>query len=111
MLRKEIWGIYRTNNQTKEQTRKYKRCEKELDNGSNSNFRYACSDVILKIIMHCRKTGKSVEFKTKLGFNPINLMSKEESMTTIIMKSFPGVKMIEQYTVLSKRIDLYLPDH
>ena len=38
-------------------------------------------------------------------------MSKEESVTAIIMKSFPGVKIIEQYSVLGKRIDLYLPDH
>ena len=62
--------------------------------------------------MYCRKTEKAVEFKTKLGFNPINLiMSKEEAVTTIIMKSFVGVKMIEQYPVLSKKIDLYIPDH
>ena len=40
---------------------------------------------------------KTVEFKTKSGFNLINLtISKEESMTTKIMKSFPGVKIIEQ---------------
>ena len=62
LLRKEIWGICETDNPTKKQTRKYKRLEKELDNDSNSNFRYACSDIILKIIMHCRKTQKTVEF-------------------------------------------------
>ena len=62
--------------------------------------------------MHYRETQKAVEFKTKLGFNLINLiMPKEGSMTTIIIKSFPGVKMIEQYFVLGKKIDLYLPDH
>ena len=27
------------------------------------------------------------------------------------MKPFPNVKMIKQYYVLGKRIDLYLPDH
>ena len=27
------------------------------------------------------------------------------------MKSFAGVQIIEQYFVLGKRIDLYLPDH
>ena len=37
-------------------------------------------------------------------------MSKAEQMTPIIIKSFPGVKMVDQYFVLSKRIDLYLPD-
>ena len=32
-------------------------------------------------------------------------------MTTIMTKSFPRVKLIEQYSFLGKRIDLYLPDH
>ena len=83
-----------------------------MENDSNSNFSYARSDIILKIIMHFIKTKKAVEFKTKLGFNLINLiMSREESVTTIIMKSFPSVKLIEQYSVLGKRIDLYIPDH
>ena len=39
LLTKEIWGIYGTNNSTKEQTRKYTKRKKELDNDSNSNFR------------------------------------------------------------------------
>ena len=112
LLRKEIWGTFETDNSTKEQIRKYKRRKKELDNDSNSNFRYACADIIIKIIMQCSKTQKAVEFKTKLGFNPINLiMSKQGSVTTIIMKSFPSIKMIEKYFVLGSRIDLYLPDH
>ena len=34
-------------------------------------------------------------------------MSKEESVATIIMKQFPGLKIIEWYSVLGKRIDLY----
>ena len=38
-------------------------------------------------------------------------MSREESLTKIIIKSFPGIKMKEQYFVLGKRIDLYLSDH
>ena len=69
LLRKDIWGVYETDNSTKEQTRKYKRSEKELDNNSSSNFRYSCSDIILKIIMYCKKTKEADEFKTKLGFN------------------------------------------
>ena len=86
LLRKEIWGIYETDNITKEKTRKYKNCEKELDNDSNFNFTYARSGIILEIITHCRKTKKAVEFKTKLRFDPINLiMSKGKSMTIIII--------------------------
>ena len=50
--------------------------------------------------MYYRKTEKAVEFKTKLGFNPINLiMLKEELVETVIMKSFPGEKMTQQYSV------------
>ena len=42
--------------------------------------------------MYYRKTEKANKFKTKLGFNPINLMSKEESVTATIIKSFPDIK-------------------
>ena len=78
LLRKTFLSIYETDNPTKKQIRKYKRREKELDNDSNFNFRYAGSDIIFKMIMHCRKTHKAVEFKIKFGFNPINLMMPEE---------------------------------
>ena len=37
LLKKEIWGIYETNNPIKNQTRKYKK-EKELDNNSKSSL-------------------------------------------------------------------------
>ena len=69
LLREEIWGIYGTYNSKKEQAREYKRRQKELDNDYNFNFRYACSDIILKRIMHCRKKENIVDFKSKLGFN------------------------------------------
>ena len=83
-----------------------------MDNDSNSNFRYARSDIISKIIIYCRKTQKTDECKTELGFNPISLIiPRKGSMTTIIMKSSPGVKMIEQYFILGKSVNLYLPDH
>ena len=59
---------------------------------SNFSFRCASSDIILKINMYYRKTEKANKFKTKLGFNPINLMSKEESVTATIIKSFPDIK-------------------
>ena len=62
--------------------------------------------------MYCRKTQKADECKTELGFNPINLITpRKGSMTTIIMKSSPGVKTIEQYFISGKSVNLYLPDH
>ena len=54
---------------------------------------------------------RKYHLETELEFNPANLiMSKEVSITTIAMKSLPGVKMIEQYVVSSFRLDLHLPD-
>ena len=63
--------------------------------------------------MHCGKTKKAVELKTKSGFSFINLiMSIEESMATIIMKSFPGGKMIaQQLNVAKESMPLYLFDN
>ena len=83
-----------------------------MNNNSNSNFRYARSDIILKIKIHRRKEEKAVEFKTKLGYNPVDLiMSREGVVIMIILKPFSDIKMIEQYLVLGKRPDMYLPDH
>ena len=48
LLRREIWGIYGTYNSKKKRAKEYKRRQKELDNDSNFNFRYACSGIILK---------------------------------------------------------------
>ena len=53
LLRKKL--IYETDNPTKEQKGKYQTRQKELDIDSNSDFWYVCSDIILKIIMHCGK--------------------------------------------------------
>ena len=63
LVRKEIRGIFRTKNQTKDQIRKYKRREKELDHNSTATFVYVCSDLMSKIIKNCR--GEKKEAKTK----------------------------------------------
>ena len=53
LVRKEIWGIFRTKNRTKDQIRKYKRREKELDHNSTATFVYVHSDLMSKIIKNC----------------------------------------------------------
>ena len=61
LVRKEIWGIFRTENPTKDQIRKYKRREKELDHNSIATFVYVHSDLMSKIIKNCsgeKKWGK-----------------------------------------------------
>ena len=69
-MRKEIWGIFRTKNPTKDQIRKYKRREKELDHNSTATFMYVHSDLMSKIIKRFRG-GKKRQIKKKriLGVN------------------------------------------
>ena len=47
VVRKKIHGIFGTKNPTREQIRKYKRSEKELDKESDSCSKYVCSDLML----------------------------------------------------------------
>ena len=47
LLMKEIHGIFEPKTLT---IRKYKRCEKELDNHSNSTFMYVHSDLMSRAI-------------------------------------------------------------
>ena len=49
LVRKEIWGIFRTKNPTKDQIRKYKRREKKLDHNSTATVVYVHSDLMSRI--------------------------------------------------------------
>ena len=65
LVRKEIRGIFRTKNPTKDQIRKYKRREKELDHNSTATFVYVRSDLMSRIIKNCgseKKKGKHKQF-------------------------------------------------
>ena len=61
LVRKEIRGIFRTKNPTKDQIRKYKRREKEFDLNSTATFVYVCSDLMSKIIKNCRGEKKEAK--------------------------------------------------
>ena len=54
LVRKEIHGIFETKYPTKDQIRKYKRREKELDDNCNATFVYFSSDLMLRVIKNCR---------------------------------------------------------
>ena len=70
LVRKEIRGIFRTKNPTKDQIRKYKRREKELDHNYIATFVYICSDRTSRIVKNCRGEKKeSKKKKTILGVN------------------------------------------
>ena len=62
LVRKEIRGIFRSKNPIKDQIKKYKRREKELDHNSTATFVYVRSDLMSKIIKKC--IGEKKEAKT-----------------------------------------------
>ena len=117
LVRKKIHGIFETKYHTKDQIRKYKRCEKDLDNNSNATFVYVRSDLMSRIIKNCRGEkrrgeNKIGDLRRKLGFRLNDItMSKEESVTTEIIKTFSNEKILPQHFALSYQIDLYFPKH
>ena len=99
LVRKEIRSIFRTKNPTKDQIRKYKRHEKELDHNSTATFMYVRSDLMSRIIKNCRWkkiSNKKINlFRCKLGFKLHDIiMCKEESVTIKIIKVFSNEKLI-----------------
>ena len=63
--------------------------------------------------MHCRvSTPKSIEFRSKLGFNQYDItLTKEQSVLKSIMDVFEGENMQYQYSVLDYRTDLHFHDY
>ena len=71
-----------------------------MDNDCNSTFMYAHSDLMSRIIKNYRdekgRGGKKKDdFRSKLGFRLHDItMSKEESVTTKIIKAFSKEKIL-----------------
>ena len=108
--RKEIHDIYDTKNPTKEQIRKYKRSEKELDKNSNCSFKYVRSDlmsIIIKISRGEKKGGKGIDgFRLRLGFKEHDIIiTKEDSIISKIMKIFAKENIKLHHSVLNYYID------
>ena len=63
--------------------------------------------------MHCRiSTPKGIKFRSKLGFNQINItLTKEQSVLIPIMDTFNGENMQVQHSILSNKTDLDLPHY
>ena len=63
--------------------------------------------------MHCRvATPKSIEFRSKLGFNQYDItLTKEQSVLKSVMDAFEGENMQTQYSVLGYRTDLHFHDY
>ena len=93
LVDKEIKGKFGTNHTTKQQIRKYKRNGSELM--KNEKFMYAHECIVIPTIMNCRvATPKSIEFRSKLGFNQYYItLTKEQSVLKSIMDAFEGENM------------------
>ena len=68
LVNKQVKGKFETNYPIEQHLRKYKRHRSEFIEGIK--FMYAHECIIILVIMHCRvSTPKSIEFRSKLGFN------------------------------------------
>ena len=88
LVDKEIKGKFETNYFTKQQIRKYKTHGSKLI--ENEKLMYAHKCIIIPVIMHCRvSTPKSIEFRTKLGFNQYDItLAKQQSVSKSVMNAF-----------------------
>ena len=91
--------------------------KKKVDNGCNSSFVYDRRDLMSRIIRKSRgekgvDEKKIDNFRSKLGCRLHDItMSKEESVTTKIIKTFSNKKILPEHSILSYQIDLYIPKH
>ena len=62
---------------------------------------YAHECIIIPIIMHCRvSTPKSIEFRSKPGFNQHGItLTNEQAVLKLVMDEFEGENMQTQYSV------------
>ena len=123
LVRKEVCDIFETKNLTKEQ--KTKREIRKIPT-DDSEFKYARSDIIEKIIKNCRGVKKSNDgisrmkkeeqrenFRILLGFKENDIMNREQyTITSQIEQVFANEKVKPQHFVLNRYyIDLYFPEH
>ena len=111
LVDKDIKGKFETNYPTEQQIKKYKRYGTEFI--KDIKFMYAHECIIIPIIMHCRvATPKSIEFRSKLGFNQYYItFTKEQSILKSVMDTLEGENTQTQYSALGYRINLYFHDY
>ena len=77
LVDKEIKGKSETDYPAEQQIRKYKRHGSEFI--EDTKFTYVHECIITPIIMHCRvSTPKSIEFRSKIGFNQYDITLTKE---------------------------------
>ena len=128
LVKKEILARYDIKHPTKEQVKKYKRSEAEINtkNDYASNVtKYACSDIMERIIKNCKYVKKCNDginktqnenqrksFRSPLGFKEYDIFeSKEQSILSKITTIFSAEQIILQYCILGFYIDAYFLKH
>ena len=132
LARKEVCGIFETKNFTEEQKRKYIRTECEISKilTDDSKFKYACSDLMEKIIKNCKRVKKTNNginrmenkeqrdnFRTLLGFNENDIMNREKyTIASQIEQVFANEKIkpkqkIKHFVLNKYYIHYYFPVH
>ena len=103
--------VNETDYSTEQQIRKYKRHGSEFIENEKCMYAHEC--IIIPVIMHCRvATPKTIEIRSKLGFNQYDItLTKEQSVLKSVMDAFEGENMQTQYSVLGHRLDLYFHDY
>ena len=104
-------GKFETDYPTEQQIRKYKRHASEFIEGIK--FMYAHECIIIPIIMHCQvTTPKSIEFRSKLGFNQYHItLTKEQPVSKSVVDAFEEQNMQIQYNVFGYRVEFYFHDY
>ena len=128
LVLKEIYGIRKTKNPTKEQINKYKKAEREnyekfgnlsedeLNTKSNKNI-YVRNDVITTLIKRCRgeKKGgiRAIDgFRQKLMIAGSEIPKCPEfEVKSKIEKLFMYENILEEYSVKTYEIDLYFDEY
>ena len=100
---------------TKPQMRKYKIDRARLLKG-NKRFMYVHEDILIPIIMQSRLSDpKTINFRSDLGFNQINLILKKEQPVVIpLLKTLFAEKIKLQHKALKnerRRTEIYFSGH
>ena len=124
LVKKEICGIFETNNPTEEQKKKYIRTESEITKkpADDYKYKYARSDLMEKIIKNCRGVKKCNDginrtkleeqrdnFRSLLGFKEHHIMKVIKKTLESLRDAFEEENIQTHCKVFGYEIDLYFP--
>ena len=127
LILKELYGIYKTKNPTKEQVKEYKITEREYHerfdnlskkklNKKNNKEARVRNDVMITVIKRCRGKKRGIraidEFRKKLMISESEIPKCPEfEVKSKVGKIFQKHNPIEEYSVRIYEIDPYFYEH